>query len=221
MWKRFLSAISIIALFYLIATQTPLERWIFQYEENPAESYKLVNQIQVVSDKETAETVKELENGQKKIAEKKHKNKSIPTRLELPSIHVSAQINKVGLAPNGAMDTLDGPTLIAWYQFSSIPGQEGNAILAGHRDWEGQLGTLFYLERMELGDELIITFEDGHTETFELVSNNLYPETDVPEHVMDLNGDSRITVITCAGTFNKQTGHYDSRVVGVFQKINE
>lgn len=222
MWPRILSALGVIAMFFLIATQTPLEKWIFQYEAKPlaSEPYDEVNQFQVVNDKESLERVKEIEETQKKIAEKKHENKSKPIKMELPSIHVSAPINGVGLTPNGAMAAIDSPTLIGWYRYSSIPGQEGNSLLAGHRDWGSQLGTLFFMETMDLGDELIITYEDGHTETFQLVSNEIYPETKIPDHVMDLGGESRITIITCAGTFNKKTRHYDSRAVGVFQKIN-
>lgn len=218
MWSRLLSAIGVIILFFILATQTPLEKWVFQYQGTSSTSTNEMNQIQVIPDKETIEKVKEIEETQKKIAEQKHQNNSKPTKFEIPSLNVSAPIQGVGLTPNGAMDTIDGPTIIAWYKYSSIPGQEGNALLAGHRDWGGQLGTLFYLETMDIGDKLIVSYEDGHTETFYLVSNKLYPENNVPNHVMDLEGKSRITVITCAGKFNKKTGHYDSRAVSVFQK---
>lgn len=223
MWRRLLLAIGVVGLFFVIATQTPLERWVFQYQAAPtlnSETSVGVNQFQVVSE-EQVEKIKEIEEVQKKVAEKKHENKSKPIKLELPSIYVSAPIYGVGLAPNGAMDTIDNARDIAWYQYSSIPGQEGNALLAGHRDWGKQLGTLFYMETMDIGEELIITYEDGHKETFQLVSNEIYLASEVPEHVMELDGESRITIITCGGKFNRKTGHYDSRVVAVFQKIDD
>jgi LPXTG-site transpeptidase (sortase) family protein len=218
MWSRILAAIGVIVVFFLLATQTPLEKWVFQYKGQPASSYDVINQIQVI---ENDEEVQEIEKIHKDIAEKKHQNKSKPVKLEIPSLEVSAPIYGVGLTKNGAMATLDGPTVIAWYKYSSIPGQEGNAILAGHRDWNGALGTLFYLETMKKGDKLIITFEDGHTETFQLESNHLYHQDHIPEHVMDLDGESRVTVITCAGKYIRGNGGYQSRAVAVFKKIND
>ncbi|MEX3623666.1 class F sortase [Viridibacillus arvi] len=215
MLKRLIIAIVIICIFTVLATQTPLENLLFQYKGQPIDPYEevdVLNQIQVMSAEEAG---KGSENG-----EDLHKGISLPTHLEIPTLDVSASIYGVGLTSEGAMDTLNGPTPIAWYKYGSIPGQEGNTLLAGHRDWNGAIGTLFYLETMRIGDTLVITFENGKKQTFILESNNIYDIDKIPENVMSLKGESRVTVITCAGDYNKNTGLYKSRAVAIFKKMN-
>lgn len=212
MLKRLIIAIVIFGGFLFVATQTPLEKYFFQYKSADVNPYD-VNQYQIVDEAD----VSQIEEENRKDI---HVNESKPTKLEIPSLNVSATIHEVGLTSKGAMATLNGPTPIAWYKYGAIPGGEGNAILAGHREWNGVMGTLFYLETMKKGDTLKITYEDGLTQKFELVSSNLYPMNDVPKEVMELDGESRLTIITCGGTFNKKRLSYDSRVVTIFKAVN-
>lgn len=141
-----------------------------------------------------------------------------PVSLEIPSLKVAAPIDEVGLAQNGAMATVRGAERVAWYKYGAVPGKDGNAILAGHRDWNGELGTFFYLEKMKVGETLTITYENNQKQEFKLTSVQLYPVESIPKEVMSLGGKSRLTVITCGGKYVKSKGGYQSRVVAIFEK---
>lgn len=143
--------------------------------------------------------------------------KRIPVKIELPSLDISAQIQPVGLDNEGRVDTIPDALEIGWYKYGATPGAQGNAILVGHRDWQGQLGSFRNIERLNPADTAKIEFEDGSSKSFKVTSNNTYPLDQVPANVMQLKGESRITLITCAGKFIKEKGGYQSRVIVILQ----
>lgn len=214
MLKRIIGAIAIISIFVLLATKTPLKFFIFNEKGNipdPYEKIDVLNQIQILNSKKATEEA--LKHAKETEGRK-------PVHLEIPSIKVSASIFGVGLTKTGTMDTLKGPTSIAWYKYGAIPGEKGNAILAGHRDWNGVLGSLYNLEKMKIGDKLTITYEKGHKRIFKLVSNRIYLINEIPKEAMSLEGDTRVTIITCAGKYDSKTQLYDSRAIAVFKKLD-
>jgi len=144
-------------------------------------------------------------------------NRKVPTEITIPALHVKAPIQPVGLDRAGHMATLANPTTIAWYVYGAAPGAAGNAILAGHRDWNGTLGTFWNLEQLQVSDDVVITFADGTRLALQVVSDNTYPENAVPADVMRNTGETRTTLITCAGDFVRSAGGYQSRVVIVLQ----
>nr|WP_272945331.1 class F sortase [Paenibacillus gorillae] len=104
-----------------------------------------------------------------------------------------------------------------WYKFGAMPGQEGNAILAGHRDWKGSFGNFRDIEKLDVGDVVTIRFDKGSKKIFNVALNNTYRLDDVPEMVMDLAGDSRVTLITCGGRFDKKFAGYQNTIVIVLK----
>jgi LPXTG-site transpeptidase (sortase) family protein len=145
--------------------------------------------------------------------------KLIPEMISIPNLHVEAPIKAVGLDDEGRMATIPSADTIAWYEYGSTPGQVGNSILAGHRDWKGKLGSFRNIEKLNKGDEVSIRFNDGSVKSFIVISNETYSLKDVPEVVMDLGGEERTTLITCAGRFIKEAGGYQNRVVVVLKSL--
>lgn len=137
--------------------------------------------------------------------------------MEISSLDVSAPIQLVGLDNEGRVATIPGAETIAWYRYGAASGAQGNAILAGHRDWKGKLGSFGSIERLNLGEIVIITFADGTEPTFKVVSNNTYLMDEVPESVMELKGEAKVTSIICTGKYDKVKGGYQSRVVVVIK----
>src|SRR5688572_7963661 len=60
---------------------------------------------------------------------------AMPERLVVPSIGVDAPVIAVGLDEEGRMLSPEGPDPVGWYTFSPTPGQPGNTVISGHRDW--------------------------------------------------------------------------------------
>lgn len=150
-----------------------------------------------------------------------HDLKKIPRSILIPKLHVDAPIEAVGLDAKGRMATVPDARVIGWYKYGSTPGQGGNAILAGHRDWKGSLGSFYNIEKLKTGDSVTIRFEDDSMDIFEVTSNNTYRLGEVPEKVMDLTGDPHVTLITCTDRFDKKVGGYQSRAVVVLREVNE
>lgn len=172
---------------------------------------------------DATETVKDVQPSAAEIKNLKHelteeqKAERIPTKVLIPAINIVAPIEPVGLDSEGRVDTIPNALTVAWYKYGAAPGSQGNAILAGHRDWNGTLGSLRSIEDLKIGEAVTITFKDGSEQSFKVVSNNTYLMDEVPEGVMSLEGESRITMITCSGKFVKEKGGYQNRVVVVLE----
>lgn len=143
-----------------------------------------------------------------------------PVEIAIPSLDVSAPIEPVGLDRMGQMATIPNPNIIAWYAYGATPGTPGNAILAGHRDWNGTLGTFWQLGSLTPKDKVEIRFANGAHEVFQVVSDHTYLASQVPPQVMSSTGAPRTTLITCAGDFVRSEGGYQSRAVVVLKKVS-
>ena len=142
-----------------------------------------------------------------------------PVSISIPRLGVHAPVKPVGLDLAGRMATIPNPHVIAWYAQGAAPGAPGNAILAGHRDWNGVLGTFWSLESLAIGSHVKIHLSNGSDEVFQVTSNHAYPANAVPSSVMSLTGPTRTTLITCVGDFVRSAGGYQSRVVVILQKV--
>ncbi|WP_374723598.1 class F sortase [Calidifontibacillus erzurumensis] len=159
----------------------------------------------------------ETKDNQQKEEEMQVETKKIPVKIEFPNKKIIAPIKPVGLTENGDMDAIDDAKTIGWYENGPSPNMNGNTLLNGHRDWKGTLGTLWKLETYQIGELMTIYYEDGSSDLFALDTLEVYPKDFVPDHYMELGGENRVTVITCAGQF--KNGGYQDRVIAIFKKI--
>jgi LPXTG-site transpeptidase (sortase) family protein len=138
-----------------------------------------------------------------------------PARLVVPSIDVDAPIVELGLEPDGAMISPDGPNPVAWYSFSPTPGNPGNAVLAGHRDWHtGVVGVFWRLGELGQGAPLTVVLEDGTRLDYVVGLSALIGPDEVPiDDVVGQTRDEMITLITCEGGFDPRSREYDRRRV--------
>src|SRR5262245_37391108 len=67
-----------------------------------------------------------------------------PVRMVMPRLAVDAPVVTLGVKVDGSMDSPDGPDPVAWYDFSPTPGNPGNAVFAGHRDWHTGVTGVFW-----------------------------------------------------------------------------
>lgn len=143
----------------------------------------------------------------------KNVEKNIPTTISFEKKQVESSIFEVGVDEVGRMQTLPDAQSITWYGKGAIPGDNGNGILAGHRDWKGDIGFFQYLEEIQLQEPVRITYKDGTTKTFHVAQKEEFYEEEVPPYVMSQEGEKRITLITCTGTFDKEKRSYVKRLI--------
>jgi len=152
--------------------------------------------------------------------------RSAPKGIYLLDAQVMAEVYPVGLIEEGdkkgQMDTIEDPDVAAWYEPGPAPGEQGNALVNGHKSWKGKIGRFSVLWDMEIGQKVAIEREDGSVLYFRVTSVDFYPYNDYPESVMDMESDTaKMTLITCYGDFDRSAGTSAQRCVVVCELITD
>lgn len=140
---------------------------------------------------------------------------SVPTKIDIPSIGVNADIQKVGLLDDGTLETpsvLSG--LVGWYQYGPTPGEQGPSILVGHVDSYKGPSVFWNLSKLHIADTINITRSDGITVQFIVSRIAQYGQDNFLTH--EVYGDidhAGLRIITCGGTYNRLTGRYSQNTV--------
>lgn len=122
-----------------------------------------------------------------------------PFRLVIDKIAVDAPVSVFGLDENAAPRVPYEAELVAWYDFSSYPGNGENAVFAGHVTWNGD-AVFKRLGELEAGDQVRIQREDGSRLIYEVSETVLVDSTDVNARDWMLPaGEDVVTLITCGG----------------------
>ena len=94
-----------------------------------------------------------------------------PVRVELPSVGIAAQVDQVGVAPDGQMELPPDPDRLGWYRFGPAPGSpQGSAVLAAHVDSRRYgLGQFARLQEASVGDLVTVLLADGRSLAHQVV----------------------------------------------------
>lgn len=137
-----------------------------------------------------------------------------PLSMEIPDLDVrSAPIQPVGIEDNGELE-VPGAEAIGWYQFGAgIGGGRGSTVLAGHIAYNGVDGVFRNLDQMRAGQVFTVDHE-GSTLSYEVTEVIQYTKEALPiEDLFREDGDERLVLITCGGSFNPSLRSYDDNVV--------
>ena len=142
--------------------------------------------------------------------------------LIIPSAGLKSAVVRVGRTPRGAMGSPDNPYVIGWLESSAAPGESGNTLLAGHRDFEdisGNIGTgvCWELVNTEPGDQMIVRDNERDIYYVYAVTEavTLDPRNRESARYLWDTDEPVITLITCTGSFNADTHQYSHRFVVV------
>lgn len=150
------------------------------------------------------------------LPEQGQASSGLPVRLKIPKINVDTAIEYVGLTANGAMDVPKNPDNVAWFEFGPRPGDNGSAIIAGHYGhWKNGKGSVFDdLNKLQVGDSLVVEDEKGATATFVVRTSRIYdPRADASDVFSSNDGKSHLNLVTCEGVWNKVSKSYSERLV--------
>ena len=140
----------------------------------------------------------------------------LPVRLKIPEIGVNAAIDSLGLTPDGSMDIPKGPNDVAWFNLGHRPGENGSAVIAGHYGtWKNGQGSVFdNLHKLSKGDMLYIGDDNGSVISFTVREIIKYdPKADTADIFSSDDGKAHLNLITCEGTWNKNSKSYSERLV--------
>jgi LPXTG-site transpeptidase (sortase) family protein len=135
-----------------------------------------------------------------------------PVSVSIPSIKVQTTLQMLNLDSAGALNPPTNLTQAGWYTGSSIPGQAGPAVLAGHIDSVSGPAVFYRLGLLKSGDTVTVALSDGSTVEFAVTAVASYPKNDFP--TLSVYGpvpDPELRLITCGGSF--ANGHYLNNTV--------
>jgi Sortase domain len=140
---------------------------------------------------------------------------SAPVDLDIAALDVvGAPVVPVGVEPNGEME-IPGAAEVGWYRHGPRPGDRGPAVLAAHIAYDGVGGVFRHLEDLGAGDEVVVGFADGTTRRFTVEAVARYPKSELPDDLFTGRGKARLVLITCGGSFDTTSGHYEDNVVAL------
>ena len=138
-------------------------------------------------------------------------------RLTIPRFAIDAPIQVKGVDASNVMISPDGPTNVAWYDFSGKPGFGGNAVFSGHVDYIDYGPAVFWdLKDLVSGDIIEVHLNEGTVYTYAVESLQFVSANPTEEELRGIVGASTtdvVTLITCGGTFDQTTQQYDHLTV--------
>jgi len=139
--------------------------------------------------------------------------RSVPVRLQIDAIGVDTTLMALGLRKDGTMEVPPGGFPAGWFTGAPTPGELGPAIVAGHIDWNGP-GVFYHLADLKPGDQITITRKDGSKPVFRVTRVAQFSKDQFPTTLVYGNLDhAALRLITCGGSFNSASGHYEDNIV--------
>jgi sortase (surface protein transpeptidase) len=143
-----------------------------------------------------------------------------PTRIDLPSIGVSAPIVPVSVEPDGQLQVPDSVRTVGWWRRGAAPADtEGTVVLDVHRDTRAEgRGPFAQAERLRRGDGVTVTDDEGVEHRYRVTSVEVFRKVALPyEELFTQDGPARMVLVTCGGVYRASQGGWDSNVVVVFE----
>ena len=141
-----------------------------------------------------------------------------PVELQVDSVGVDAPI-ELGDVVDGAMQDPSGPWVVSWYEPLGKIGEGGNVVMAGHVDyWNVGPAVFWDVRYLPAGDVIRVVGEDGKNYEYAVqwtqpyMAEQLTPEV-IQNDIVGDTGEETLTLITCGGEFNPDTGEYNQRWV--------
>ncbi|HYP45431.1 MAG TPA: class F sortase [Propionibacteriaceae bacterium] len=134
----------------------------------------------------------------------------------MPSVDVAMKVLPVGVEDDGDMELPSSVFDAGWYKFGSRPAdQAGSTLIAAHVDSRADgLGPFARLRRLEPGAKVLLTTQDGIVHHYRVVSVRAVAKDQLSSlAVFERNGPPRVTLLTCGGSYDSDTGYRDNVVV--------
>jgi LPXTG-site transpeptidase (sortase) family protein len=140
-----------------------------------------------------------------------------PVTLTIDDLGVAIPVEPVGVADDGQMEIPPLAEVAGWYRHGPSPAQNsGSTVIAAHVDSiaSAGLGPFARLGELRPGSAVSVTLEDGTVRGYTVTSVERAPKTAVVwDDVFVRDGDHRLVLVTCGGTFQRQARSYSDNVI--------
>ena len=135
-------------------------------------------------------------------------------RVRVPAIGVDANVVSLGLNSDSTLQVPTDATDAGWWSGGAAPGRRGAAVIVGHVNWGGNEGVFGRLHEIVPGQDVLITHRNGVTDHYRVTTTAVYPKISFPTRLvygpLPYPG---LRLITCAGSFDPTSGHYDENLI--------
>ncbi len=137
--------------------------------------------------------------------------------LQIVKHNIVIPVRPVGVETNGDMEVPPSSDEAGWYRFGAGIGTDGGtAVIAGHVDSyvTNSLGPLAGLAQVREGDLVEVTRADDVNTQYVIAAVNRTKKTRIDwQEVFSREGEHRLVIVTCGGTFDRAAGHYEDNVI--------
>lgn len=129
---------------------------------------------------------------------------SAPVSVSIPALGVTDEVVPVGLEPNGELEVPD-VSEVGYYTGLPKPGENGNgpALLAGHVNYKGAVGSFARIGELHAGDTVMVTDTAGTVYRFQVYDTTSFPKAQYASQIRGLLADTaqpEVRLVTCSGT---------------------
>ncbi|MFF2483320.1 class F sortase [Paenibacillus sp. NPDC058071] len=140
--------------------------------------------------------------------------KIIPNTLWIPSVSIKAPIEPVKLLENGQMGVPESSEVAGLFIEGVLPGEEGNALIAGHVDNYTGPAIFYPLKRLKPGHPIILSDENGKYLVYMVDAVESYLTAEAPlDRIFGDTDKERLNIITCAGKYDRKKKEHEKRLV--------
>ncbi|MFA1551124.1 class F sortase [Actinomadura chokoriensis] len=142
--------------------------------------------------------------------------RSLPVRVAIPSIGVSAPLIRLGLDADGSVQVpaADRPGEAGWYDRGPTPGERGAAVLLGHVDSPKGAAVFYDLGRLRPGHRVEVTRADGRVAVFTVESVERVAKDRFPTgRVYGPLDHAGLRLVTCGGSFDRAARSYRDNII--------
>jgi sortase (surface protein transpeptidase) len=141
-------------------------------------------------------------------------------RISIPAIGVDAPVVSLGLNSDGTLQVPSSFSVAGWWSGGPFPGQPGPAVIVGHVASVAGPGVFYRLGQLVPGDLITVSQPSGSSVIFTVVRSVEVSKSNFPTQlVYGPIADAGLRLITCTGTFDSSTGHFDDNLI-VFAKLS-
>ena len=148
--------------------------------------------------------------------------RSVPLRVRVPSVGISAPLIRLGLDRDGAVAVppMTVPTEAGWFTGDPTPGERGAAVIVGHVDTDYGRAVFYPLGNVQPGALVIVDRTDKKHAQFRVTSVEVVDKDQFPAgrvYGSDDSGTPQLRIITCGGAFDGK--HYADNLVVYTQLV--
>ncbi len=135
-----------------------------------------------------------------------------PVWITASVAHINASIISVGVDAHGAMAAPEGANSdpiwykTFWWEYGAMPGQTGNAVIAGHLDRkDGKPAVFWWLKLLHVGDSVYVRTAQGTSLHFVVTDVETYlnpgggANDPVLQRIFGPASTANLNLITCTG----------------------